>query len=136
MKCPKCGYTSFDYLETCKKCGTDLSDIRALLGVIAVPPDERAISRPPGVTASIAALPAAEPAAFGGASFLTQEDTGASFDESFEDLVQPTRLGDDDIPTPATPKARAVDAESAAAEPEEEFLDLDFGGIFEDENKK
>jgi len=26
MKCPKCGYHSFDYLDNCKKCGQDLSD--------------------------------------------------------------------------------------------------------------
>jgi len=26
MKCPKCNYTSFDYLDTCKKCGKDLSE--------------------------------------------------------------------------------------------------------------
>lgn len=24
MKCPKCGYASFNYLDACKKCGTDL----------------------------------------------------------------------------------------------------------------
>ncbi|MBI3091577.1 MAG: hypothetical protein HYY96_13020 [Candidatus Tectomicrobia bacterium] len=24
MKCPKCGYVSFNYLDACKKCGTDL----------------------------------------------------------------------------------------------------------------
>jgi len=26
MKCPKCNYTSFDYLDTCKKCGKDLTE--------------------------------------------------------------------------------------------------------------
>ncbi|PLX98237.1 MAG: hypothetical protein C0623_13010 [Desulfuromonas sp.] len=26
MKCPKCGYTSFDYLDECKKCGKDLME--------------------------------------------------------------------------------------------------------------
>lgn len=28
MKCPKCGFQSFNYLATCKKCGRDLSQIR------------------------------------------------------------------------------------------------------------
>lgn len=28
MKCPKCGFQSFNYLATCKKCGRDLSGIR------------------------------------------------------------------------------------------------------------
>lgn len=26
MKCPKCGYNSFDYLDSCKKCGQGLVD--------------------------------------------------------------------------------------------------------------
>jgi len=25
MKCPKCGYNSFDHLDSCKKCNTDLT---------------------------------------------------------------------------------------------------------------
>jgi hypothetical protein len=28
MKCPKCNYTSFDYLDSCKKCGKDLLEHR------------------------------------------------------------------------------------------------------------
>jgi len=28
VKCPKCNYTSFDYLDNCKKCGKDLSEHR------------------------------------------------------------------------------------------------------------
>ena len=26
MKCPKCNYISFDYLDSCKKCGKDLTE--------------------------------------------------------------------------------------------------------------
>lgn len=29
MKCPKCGYNSFDHLESCKKCGGDLAQFKA-----------------------------------------------------------------------------------------------------------
>jgi hypothetical protein len=29
MKCPKCNYTSFDHLDTCKKCGKDLREHKA-----------------------------------------------------------------------------------------------------------
>ncbi|MDY6864141.1 MAG: hypothetical protein SV062_14280, partial [Thermodesulfobacteriota bacterium] len=40
MKCPKCGYISFDYLESCKKCNKDLVQTRELLGIISpVPPE-------------------------------------------------------------------------------------------------
>lgn len=33
MKCPKCGFTSFDYLESCKKCGNDLVGFKAKHGL-------------------------------------------------------------------------------------------------------
>jgi hypothetical protein len=29
MKCPKCGYHSFDHLDSCKKCGQGLADHKA-----------------------------------------------------------------------------------------------------------
>ncbi len=33
MKCPKCGFTSFDHLDNCKKCGNDLLNFKARHGV-------------------------------------------------------------------------------------------------------
>lgn len=33
MKCPKCSYTSFDYLQECKKCGEILEDSRKSLNL-------------------------------------------------------------------------------------------------------
>jgi uncharacterized RDD family membrane protein YckC len=33
MKCPKCGYNSFDHLESCKKCGNDLVGHKARFGL-------------------------------------------------------------------------------------------------------
>lgn len=33
MKCPKCGFTSFDFLENCKKCGSDLQDHKSKFGL-------------------------------------------------------------------------------------------------------
>jgi uncharacterized RDD family membrane protein YckC len=32
MKCPKCGYQSFNHLLTCKKCGRDLTELQTKLG--------------------------------------------------------------------------------------------------------
>jgi uncharacterized RDD family membrane protein YckC len=32
MKCPKCGFQSFNHLTTCKKCGRSLSDLKDKLG--------------------------------------------------------------------------------------------------------
>lgn len=38
MRCPKCGYNSFDYLSECGKCHTDLSKVRLELGFTNVKP--------------------------------------------------------------------------------------------------
>ena len=121
MKCPKCSYTSFDYLEECKRCGTDLRDTRTLLQIIAVSPEERAPSPPPaseapaaqeGVTAATAA-PASEP---------EEEEMLADldFEGSFEDLVEPTSYTE----------AEGDRAEPSPADEDEELLDLDFGDLF------
>ncbi|MBW1975541.1 MAG: hypothetical protein JRI45_08210 [Deltaproteobacteria bacterium] len=31
MRCPKCHYISFDYLDKCKKCGADLTELKRQL---------------------------------------------------------------------------------------------------------
>ena len=36
MKCPKCGYNSFEYLDNCKKCNNELSGFKATHGIRAV----------------------------------------------------------------------------------------------------
>lgn len=33
MRCPKCGYVSFDHLEACKQCGADLQEVRHRRGI-------------------------------------------------------------------------------------------------------
>jgi len=38
MRCPKCGYVSFDYLSRCKKCSRDLADARRTLNLIDAKP--------------------------------------------------------------------------------------------------
>jgi hypothetical protein len=38
MKCPKCGYVSFEYLDACRKCGRDLSQFKAAVGIAAFTP--------------------------------------------------------------------------------------------------
>ena len=38
MKCPKCGFTSFDYLDNCKRCGKELFEIKKNLNILSVVP--------------------------------------------------------------------------------------------------
>lgn len=38
MKCPKCGYVSFEYLDTCKKCQHDLTMFKEERGIFAIKP--------------------------------------------------------------------------------------------------
>ncbi|TLN04212.1 hypothetical protein FDZ71_12165 [bacterium] len=73
MKCPKCGYTSFDYLNECKKCGTDISDVRAMLGIIAIAPEDRALAKPAASTAQ--AEPDHDELDFSTAGLLADVDT-------------------------------------------------------------
>ncbi len=144
MKCPKCGYTSFDYLDECKRCGTDLRDVRALLNLITVSPEERAARPPREEAATVAAAAAAEA---GGEPEPFVEDLGAApegaegediladmnFDESFEDLVERTSY--EEASGGEAPGAAAAVAakEPGEAEEEEELLDLDFGDLFGEE---
>jgi len=39
MKCPKCKYTTFDYIDTCPRCGKDISEEKAKLHIIAIKPN-------------------------------------------------------------------------------------------------
>jgi len=36
MRCPKCGYNSFDHLDSCKKCGKDLVEFKQKYGIVSV----------------------------------------------------------------------------------------------------
>lgn len=40
MNCPKCGYVSFDHLDTCKNCGKNLLEHKARLGIKSFPKKE------------------------------------------------------------------------------------------------
>jgi hypothetical protein len=44
MKCPKCGFNSFEYYDSCKKCSNDLTSYKATYGIkpIVLPAEVRA----------------------------------------------------------------------------------------------
>jgi hypothetical protein len=39
MKCPKCGYISFDFLDRCKSCGEDLVPTKIKLNIYTKQPE-------------------------------------------------------------------------------------------------
>jgi hypothetical protein len=159
MKCPKCNYTSFDYLDNCDRCGAELRDVRTLLQIIAVSPEERTPSPPTASapepiepeTGSLLSEPAfddrdtssdlveltedpfegvgTESASAEAAPVHEFDETafeGLEFEESFEDLVEPTSY--DESATP--PQASSDTAE------DDELLDLDFDDLFTEEAKE
>ena len=136
MKCPKCNYTSFDYLDNCKHCGVDLRDARSVLQIIAVSPEDQAPAAPPvDMMGEEFAAPetAGEDASYLDAQPQQEEEIleGLDFDGSFDELVEPTSYTDQDSGrAPETnPQHAAV---QKAEEEEDELLDLDFGDLFEE----
>lgn len=139
MKCPKCGYTSFDYLDACRKCGGDLREARSLLQIIAVSPDERGVLAGPSapVPDELAAGPSfGHDDAVPSADFSEFADTSSSggggetladlnFDESFADMVEPTSYQEPARPAPAQP---------TRVDEDEGLLDIDFGDVFGDKD--
>lgn len=74
MKCPKCGYNSFEFLNACKKCGVELSSFKKNHRISTVLRPAAAVSTVLPVQAS---PPVAPPAA------VQQENLHESFDLGF-----------------------------------------------------
>jgi len=133
MKCPKCGFTSFDYLDTCKKCGTDVSAVRSMLGVIAIAPEDRAVASPTSRAMPASEIPPADdlfgPAS--GAGFLGDLSEPASEPEPEAPLTMDSMVEHTSYAA-AKPAAQSA-AATAGDEDEEEFLPMaDFEDIFKE----
>jgi hypothetical protein len=44
MKCPKCGYVSYDYLDACRKCRRDLTEFKQEIGLQVIQPGDLDLS--------------------------------------------------------------------------------------------
>ena len=157
MKCPKCGYNSFDYLDSCKKCGKDLVEFKQRFGIKSVllpgatavvatdlaqdsdEASELAAATALGAADVSAAAKAAEPAddiASGddfGFDFMgeSSEEEDLSFDELFEEAPQEDDM-EESLDAPKTGSGtEAADSEKndfAFDVPEaDEDLEDDFG---------
>jgi uncharacterized RDD family membrane protein YckC len=147
MRCPKCGYTSFDHLESCKKCGKDLAEFKERFGIKSVlfPGQMRpggavtddayeedtadaAVAAATGVVATAAAVTATAGEAETrssdsddfGFDFMgdSAEDDDLSFDELFEEAPE-----DEDVEE--TIEAPKEQTESAAKEESAEGFSFD-----------
>lgn len=139
MKCPKCSYTSFDYLDSCRKCGSDLREIKSLLQIISVAPEEHApvfvssstahdIPNPSdplfGSPAGYANNPQ-QPSVTQGPAAEEELLSDLNFDRSFDDMVIPTSY-----------RESAVSHENNGAPKDDDgLLDLDFGDVFAEKDK-
>lgn len=61
MKCPKCGYNSFEFLDACKKCNSDLSKVKAALGFSAFTTPRASQPAAPSPESAAVTPPAAQP---------------------------------------------------------------------------
>jgi len=94
MKCPKCGFTSFDFLENCKKCGVELQDHKSRFGL-------RSLIFP-GLSSSAPATGSAPPPTEQAAETSTGADSadfGFDFmnDEADEQQAPAAKDGSDDF---------------------------------------
>ncbi len=103
MKCPKCGYHSFEYLERCRKCGNDLAAFKSKYNLRSmILPKEQG-------TALVSASAAAEDSAFAAESAATAATASAAAkatDFGFEFMDE----------TPAPGSSAAVDSSLAGAD--------------------
>lgn len=83
MRCPKCGYFSFEYLSECSKCGVGLAEVKDKLGLLAIRPNVPFFlgglladyTPPPGAAATSTATSAAAAGAI-----LSEIEFGDDFD--------------------------------------------------------
>ena len=118
MKCPKCGYHSFEFLDACKKCKADLTAFKTTHKITAVILPATA----PVLAAQTPANLAKSPATNSQDDFLTSNpaiitNTSGAFDDpsalvafSFDD--QPTKETESwDFSTTDAPKSNAPEHE-------------------------
>jgi uncharacterized RDD family membrane protein YckC len=104
MKCPKCGYTSFDYLDSCKKCHHALGEFKAKYGLRSLLFPNRPQQSAPSAALS-AAPPLAVAAATSAPAAAAVADSAASTDFGYDFLA--------DTPAGATPNTEPAPAASA-----------------------
>jgi hypothetical protein len=126
MKCPKCGYNSFEFLDACKKCGAELGSFKKTHRISTV---LRRAAAVPTEVAQPTAPPIVIPAP------VQEENLHESFDLGFPDSA-PGEVKDEEFSgftfsdDPAPPAQESTPAAGEAFED-----DFSFGEPAEDESK-
>lgn len=142
MRCPKCGYNSFDHLDNCKKCSKDLTEHKAKFNIQSILLSEMPLEATSLVAeeavAAATAVPDVNSEDFTGAvdgtdaddfgfDFMadSEDDENLAFDELFEEVSAEDEV-EESLPAPE--EATAETAEEPAPfdlETEEEPVPLD-----------
>ncbi|MDD2336834.1 MAG: hypothetical protein PHD01_09695 [Geobacteraceae bacterium] len=126
MKCPKCGYNSFEFLDACKKCGAELGSFKKTHRISTV--IRRAVAVP-----KADALPASPPIMT--PAPVQGENLNASFDLGFPD-TPPAGVKDEEFTGFAFSDDTVPPAQDSTPAAGEEFEDdFAFGEPAEDESK-
>lgn len=122
MRCPKCGYNSFDHLDSCKKCGKDLVEHKQRFGIVSVlfpgqmqPVDEVAVAEEESVAADAVAAATA---------------TAASAAAAAEPAAEPVDLTDAEAAPDSSDEGEGFGFDFMGDSDEEE--DLSFDELFEE----
>lgn len=134
MKCPKCGYNSFEFLDSCKKCNNDLSGFKQNLGIRAIVLPLAAAAAT-GTAAATAFPPELSPAAATEESFTWEAPPapGAPAPQAGDDIFSDLDLGFSDAPKPEPAEETfsfdlepTAEPEPAPAVAESGFADFSF----------
>jgi predicted nucleic acid-binding Zn-ribbon protein len=126
MKCPKCGYNSFEYYDTCKKCTNDLTGYKETYGIksIVLPLEVRTGMAEALMAETALNAPAPDTIEVPADMFSFDLPAGESTQNITDD---PFNFDDDPIPSPQAGGdfSRNEDQQSAQAKAEEDaFADL------------
>jgi len=119
MKCPKCGFTSFDFLENCKKCGGDLQDHKSKFGLRSLIFPGFQFTEPAPSLIDDASEAFADAAAESEAT-----DFGFDFMNDDEPAFEEPTLADDELADPGTAEDAEVFGEEA----------LDIGAVADEDD--
>jgi hypothetical protein len=118
MRCVKCGYYSFDYLSECKKCRTNLADVRQRLGFSGATPAIQSVLGPLFRGYEPVANHASEPVAIATSDPL-------DFDEKFEAAPWPSEHDSETMtPPPIADKTEEAEEDFSLLDLSDEELDL------------